>query len=60
MISYPEWLQKIAEIGTAGVPYIGQSPGGGAGGWVGAPSGGHLSSVGDVKIKKKKRKKKNK
>ena len=58
MISYTEWLKKVQEMGGAGVPYVGQSPGGGAGGWVGAPSGGHLSSVGDVKIKKTRKKKK--
>jgi hypothetical protein len=48
------WKQWLKEAG-AGVPYIGQDPGGAAGAWQGAPSKGKIRSVGDVKIKKDKK-----
>lgn len=53
MKKFKEWI-KIKEAGAA-VPYVGQSAGC-CGSWQGAPRGKPepLSSVGDVKIKKKK------
>jgi hypothetical protein len=50
-MKFSEWI-KIKE---AGVPYVGQNPGNAAGGWQGAPSHGKLSSVGEVRPKKKKK-----
>ena len=55
MKTFSEWL-KIRESGAgAGVPYVGQSAGC-CGSWQGAPRGKPepLSSVGNVKVKKKK------
>lgn len=54
MQKFYKWL-KVREAG-AGVPYVGQDPGGASGGWQGAPSGGKLRSVGDVKLSKKEKK----
>ncbi len=56
-MKFSKWI-KIREAG-AGVPYVGQDPGGASGGWQGAPSGGKLRSVGDVQLKKKEKMKKN-
>jgi hypothetical protein len=56
MKKFIQWV-KIREAG-AGVPYVGQDPGGASGGWQGEPSGGKLRSVGDVKLTKKEKKKK--
>ena len=54
MISFIEWL-KMREAG-AGVPYVGQSAGGSAGGWWGAAGDGKMSSVGDVEPKRSRKK----
>jgi hypothetical protein len=54
MATFTKWL-KIRETG---VPYVGQDPGGASGGWQGAPSGGKLRSVGDVKLTAKEKNKK--
>lgn len=55
-ITFKEWL-KLKEIGAgAGVPYVGQKAGEGS--WQGSPRGvpEPLSSVGNVKMKKKSKK----
>ena len=48
-MKFSEWV-KIRETG---VPYVGQDPGKASGGWQGAPSGGKLRSVGDVRLSNK-------
>lgn len=55
--SFREWL-SVREMGAgASVPYVGQSAGC-CGTWQGAAGGGELSSVGDVQINEKKKRKK--
>jgi hypothetical protein len=51
MQKFYKWL-KVREAG-AGVPYVGQDPGGASGGWQGSPSKGLLRSVGNVKLSRK-------
>ena len=53
---FPTLLQWREMGAGAGVPYVGQDPGGAAGGWQGAAGDGKLISVGDVKMKKKSKK----
>ena len=56
MKTFKEWLRIKVTGASAGVPYVGQSPGQDSGGWEGAPSGGKLKSAPGKPIKNCKKK----